>query len=217
MSNLKLDNALDHNLKPIKVEDESLPLNVSDSKIVYPKTPTDTYEVANKKYVDDNAGGGGVDTWVFQTGARWSTRYDNWFFPNQTYGFNFYLWSAHLSSSSLPSSWEDSKNPNIVVPKDITLKSYKARGSFTSVQTYELALLTGTPSYGSSGDTSLTQVGSTQSLSATSNIQNQMGEDGLSVSLSSGDILIPALRRTTTDTSSYYYFYMNFELIGEYA
>ena len=59
MSNLKLDNALDHNLKPIKVEDRILPLNVSDSKIVYPKTPTDTYEVANKKYVDDNAGGGG--------------------------------------------------------------------------------------------------------------------------------------------------------------
>ena len=59
MSNLKLDNALDHNLKPIKVEDRILPLNVSDSKIVYPKTPTDTYEVANKKYVDDNAGGSG--------------------------------------------------------------------------------------------------------------------------------------------------------------
>ena len=44
MPNLSLDNALDHNLKPIKVEDKVLPLNVSDSKVVYSKTPTDTYE-----------------------------------------------------------------------------------------------------------------------------------------------------------------------------
>ena len=57
MANIILENSLDHNEKPLKAEDKVLPLNVSESKIVYPKTPTDTYELANKKYVDDNAGG----------------------------------------------------------------------------------------------------------------------------------------------------------------
>ena len=56
MTNIVLENSLDHNEKPLKAEDKVLPLNVSESKIVYPKTPTDAYEVANKKYVDDNTG-----------------------------------------------------------------------------------------------------------------------------------------------------------------
>lgn len=58
MTNLNLDNALDHNAKPIKVGDKIVPLSVSESKAWYEKTPTDTYEIVNKKYVDDNAGGG---------------------------------------------------------------------------------------------------------------------------------------------------------------
>ena len=57
MTNLKLDNPLDHNAKPIKVGDELSPLEVSTNKLWYQKTPTDSYEIANKKYVDDNAGG----------------------------------------------------------------------------------------------------------------------------------------------------------------
>ena len=55
MANLKLDNSLDHNAKPVKVGDELTPLEVSTDKLWYQKTPTDLYEVVNKKYVDDNA------------------------------------------------------------------------------------------------------------------------------------------------------------------
>ena len=55
MTNLSLDNQLDHNAKPIKVGDDMTPLEVSTNKLWYQKTPTDLYEVANKKYVDDNA------------------------------------------------------------------------------------------------------------------------------------------------------------------
>tara|TARA_R100000742_G_C4279022_1_gene102691 strand:- start:2957 stop:3562 length:606 start_codon:yes stop_codon:yes gene_type:complete len=98
MSNLKLDNALDHNLKPIKVEDRILPLNVSDSKIVYPKTPTDTYEVANKKYVDDNAGGGSSDSnyyWVLNAGFNYgSTGGTKVYVP-----LNGYVFESSVSSS----------------------------------------------------------------------------------------------------------------------
>ena len=37
MTNLRLENTLDHNLKPLKAEDKILPLNVSEGKVVYPK------------------------------------------------------------------------------------------------------------------------------------------------------------------------------------
>ena len=217
MTNLRLENTLDHNLKPLKAEDKILPLNVSESKVVYPKTPTDTYELANKKYVDDNAGGGGSSTfyWMPQFSGRFQTRYDNWYHPSNAYGGYFYLWGHTVGSSSLPSVWADNKNPSIVVPKDCTINSYHMRGYTNSSQTYELALLKGTPTYGSTGDTSLSQVGSTQSLAATANIQNKIEETGLSVSLSAGDIIIPSLRRTPTDPSASYYWYMVFNLIAE--
>tara|TARA_R100001594_G_scaffold77306_1_gene111912 strand:- start:84 stop:695 length:612 start_codon:yes stop_codon:yes gene_type:complete len=58
MPNLTLDKPLDNNSKPIKVGSSIVPLEVSEDKLWYQKTPTDQYEVANKKYVDDNAGGG---------------------------------------------------------------------------------------------------------------------------------------------------------------
>ncbi len=56
MTNITLENTLDHNLKPLKADNKVLPLNVSENKIFYPKNPTDTYEVVNKKYVDENSG-----------------------------------------------------------------------------------------------------------------------------------------------------------------
>jgi hypothetical protein len=54
MPNLTLDNNLDHNAKPIKVDGEMTPLEVSTNKLWYQKTPTDSYELANKKYVDNS-------------------------------------------------------------------------------------------------------------------------------------------------------------------
>ena len=53
MTNITLENTLDHNLKPLKADNKVLPLNVSENKIIYSKNPTDTYEVVNKKYVDE--------------------------------------------------------------------------------------------------------------------------------------------------------------------
>ncbi len=174
-------------------------------------------QITNGASLAGGGGGGGADTWTYQTGARWQTRNNNWYYPNSAYGPNFYIWSTNFSSTSLKTQWEDNRNPQIVVPKNLTLKSYKARGYFSSSQTYQLALLTGTPSYGSAGNTILSQVGSTQTNNMTANIQNEFGEDGLNVSLSAGDMLVPALRRTTANTTANYYFYFNFLLIGEYT
>ena len=144
MPNLTLEQQLEHNKKPLKVQDESIPLEVSTNKLWYEKTPTESYELANKKYVDDNSGGSSY--WMPQWSARFQTRYLRFYHPSNAYGANFYLWGHTISTStSPPTTWTDSKNPCIVVPKNCTLNSYHMRGYASSSQTYELALSTGTP------------------------------------------------------------------------
>ena len=101
---------------------------------------------------------------------------------------------------------------------DIVLTSYHFYGNFSSTETYELALLKGTGvTYGSAGNFTVSQIGSTQSVSATGSRYYKLEETGLSASLSAGDTIIPALRRTTTDTSSYRYFEFSMSLEGVYV
>ena len=171
-------------------------------------TPGSDYEIATKKYVDD------THKWNFNTGSRWYTRYNYWYYPSTLYGINSVNWSSNFSDTNLETDWLDSANPCIVVPEDCKINSYHFYGNFTSSQTYEVALLTGTPSYGSAGNTSLSQIGATQSLVATGNIYNKLEQTGLNVSVSAGDIIIPALRRTTTSSSTYYYFEFAMNIVG---
>jgi len=72
---LKLDNPLAKDMKPIKVNDKSTGLLISDSNVFVESQPTEENHVATKKYVDDNAGGGSValndltdvkDLWGFE-------------------------------------------------------------------------------------------------------------------------------------------------------
>ena len=101
---------------------------------------------------------------------------------------------------------------------DIVLTSYHFWGNFSGSEDYELALLKGTGvTYGSNGNYTVSQIGSTQSVSASSGILYKLEETGLSVSLSAGDTIIPALRRTTTDTSTYRYFEFSMSLEGVYV
>tara|TARA_Y100001963_G_C6739914_1_gene428435 strand:+ start:94 stop:744 length:651 start_codon:yes stop_codon:yes gene_type:complete len=73
MPNLELEKKLDHNAKPIKVDNIITPLEVSTDKLWYQKTPTDTYEVVNKKYVDDNTGT--PDTLQYYYDIRYTSYY----------------------------------------------------------------------------------------------------------------------------------------------
>ena len=209
MPNITLENQLDKNAKPLKVDDKSLPLEVSEDKLFYQKTPSKSYELANKKYVDDNSGGSSY--WTPQWSQRYYTYSNSWMSPSTTYGASYYQWNKN-NGSSLITSWADSNNPVIVVPKNCTLNSYALRGRATSSETYQLALLTGTPSYGTTGDTSLTQICSTQQDNTTANIQSKLEETSLSVSLSRGDILLPMLRRTTNTSATYKFWYAVFAL-----
>ncbi len=164
-----------------------------------------------------SAGGGGTDSWNWQQSTRWYTRYGYQYHPNSTYGPAYYNWSS--AYQSLPASWPDDRNPMIVIPKNMTIKSYHLFGNFSSAQTYELTLRTGTPSYGSAGDTSLSTIGAATSLVVgTANINQKIEQTGLSVSVSAGDIIIPFLRRTTNTTSSSYYFCEGvLSIVGEYS
>ena len=184
-------------------------------------------DTPNNLYFRDDAGnnvqltnnGATADNrWRYHQNARFYTRYDNWYYPSSVYGMNSVNWSTTSSSSTKRTTWLDAYNPCLVMTDDITLTEYYFYGNFTSSQTYELCMLKGTGvTYGSAGDYSLSDIGSTQSVSATSNILYKIGETGLSVSLSAGDIIIPALRRTTTDTSSYTYFEFSMNLKGVYV
>lgn len=178
-------------------------------------TPNNLYftdDTGNDVQITNN--GKLAQKWNFNTGSRWYTRNDNWFFPSSTYGINSVNWSTTYSSNSLPAIWYDSYNPCIVVPENCTINSYHFYGNFTSSQTYEVALMTGTPSYGSAGNTSLSQIGATQSQVATGGVYYKLEQTGLSVDVSAGDIIIPCLRRTTTDTTSYYFFEFAMNIVG---
>ena len=178
-------------------------------------TPTNLY------FRDDNGGNAKIthdgklaERWNFNTGSRWYTRYNNWYFPSTVYGINSVNWSSSLGSTSLPSTWADSYNPCIVVPENCTIIAYYFYGNFTSSQTYEVALMTGSPSYSSAGDTSLSQIGATQSVSATAGVYYRLFQKGFSVDVNEGDIIIPCLRRTTTSSSTYYYFEFAMNIVG---
>lgn len=224
---LSIDNALDGNLKPVKDSDGTLSaLELSDDKArvksleisgeAKGQTPTTGDGLATKQYVDSNAGG--TSYWIQQYNMRWYTRYTKWYLPNSTYGLNTENWATTSNTTTLPSTWTDSNNPQLVIPKDCVLKSYNLTGTYNSAETIEFALMNGTydGSFGSAADWNLTQVGTTQSLViGTANVQNTIGQTGLSVNLSAGDNLIPYLRRSTTDTSTYYYFKGSFNIVCE--
>ena len=222
---LSIDNALDGSLKPVKDSDGTLSaLEVSTDKArvksleisgeAKGQAPTTGDGLATKQYVDDNAGG--TAYWIQSWSARFYTRYDNWYYGSSLYGLNNFQWSTNRTSSTLEGTWLDSWNPQLVVPKDCTLKEYNYTGSFSSSQTYQAALVKiPKPTYGSDATFNMTQIGSTQEVEATSNRPYSLGETGLSENLVAGDMILPALRRTTTDNSTYYYFYMCFSIVCE--
>ena len=223
---LHIEKAIDSNLKPVKDSDgTSTALEISTDKTrvkglevtgeAKGQTPTVGNGFATKQYVDDNVGG--TSYWLQVWTGRQYTRYDNWFFPSTTYSVNSANWNTTFNSPSLPTSWADSYNPQIVVPKACTLTEYTYTGNFQTSQDYEFALMKGTGvTYGSAGNYTLSQVGATQSVSsATANILYEIGQTGLSVSLSKGDMLVPAFRRTTEDTSTYRFLELSFSIVCE--
>ena len=151
----------------------------------------------------------GPQKYIYQASARAYTKNDYWYWPNGTYGPAYQQWNSTASASTLNSSYYDSWNPQIIVPVDMVINEYYYYGNTSGRDnTFELALRHGT---GVAWDdthndhASMATVGTAQSGDWTSNSWNKIGETGLSVSLSAGDLLIPHHRRTTNDDTTVEY------------
>ena len=151
----------------------------------------------------------GPQKYIFQASARAYTRNNYWFWPNGTYGINYYQWNSTASSSTLNSSYYDAWNPQFIVPVDMTINEYYYYGNTSGRDnTFELALRHGTGVAWNdthNDHASMATVGTVQSGDWTSDSWNKIGQTGLSVSLSAGDLLIPHHRRTTNNDSTVEY------------
>jgi len=154
------------------------------------------------------AGGGGSSEYYIRTTCRMRCQYNNWYWSTDTgYGENdHYFNSATGSGTSLPTSYQDSYATSWLVPRNSTVKGFKFVGTSTygGDDTWEIALLRGVASgFGSAGNWTLSQIGSTQSVSTTTGVVEKWEETGLSVSVNANDMVLPVHRRTTDNDSSY--------------
>ena len=69
--------------------------------------------------------------------------------------------------------------------------------------------------FGSAGDWTLSQIGSTQSAGGTSNIVYKWEQTGLSVAVAALDTLHPYFRRTNDNDSSNTYLEMSYSIVVE--
>ena len=72
------------------------------------------------------------------------------------------------------------------------------------------------PTFGSAGNWTLSQVGSTQSAGGTANILYKFEETDLSVAINKNDMLMTFFRRTTDNDSSYSYGEFSISINMEY-
>ena len=166
-----------------------------------------------KAYVDANAGG--ASKYSISSSLRFYTKYLYWHYTHLTYGQNYYHANKTFSDSSLETTWHYGDLPTFTVPYDGTITGYIFSFEPTSSQTYEAAVLKGTPAYSVAANTSLSQVGSTQSQVATNGRRYLKSEDDLSVSVSMGDIIVCSMRRSTSSSSSTYYLYTDLTILLE--
>ena len=149
----------------------------------------------------------GPNKWILSMNARVYNRYNYWFYPTFSWGTQAENWNSTRNQSSLESTWFDSWNPQLVIPVNMTLTEYYMYGNSTSSQTIDHALMHGTGvtwDDTNADNFSLAQIGATQSGSWTAGRYNKLGQTGLSHSLTAGDMIMPAFRRSTDALSSTY-------------
>ena len=185
---------------------------------LYTKTDGKPYWISNEVSETDlsASGGGGSSSYHWSLGARARCQYNNWFWAcHITYGWNYYYYFYSTGASSLPSTYPDSYAPGFIVPVDSTVTGYNIVGNPSTGDTWEFAIMKGAqPTFGSAGDWTLSQIGSTQSAGGFSLRLYKWEETGLSVAVSKNDMIMPVFRRTTDNDTSLAYneFSMNVTL-----
>jgi len=130
-----------------------------------------------------------------------------WSYPNAAYSFGYYNWTGKQTTNNNtgPSSYQQRFHPQFVVPFDGKVVNHQYQFVASASETIRYELKTGTPSFGSTGSVTLSDIGSGMTQNATSLRPYRFTED-VDISVSEGDILIPTFSKTTnlTDTSLRY-------------
>lgn len=245
MKNLQLENPLDGNLKPIKDSDgTSSCIELSKDKVKVKDIDCSQLSISGgdaitsvydeddmasdsstglatqqsiKAYVDAS---GGTNSIAFSTTFRARIQYNNWYTWNYSYGYNYYYWYETTGSTSLPSTYADSYVAGHIIPYAGNIVGYSFIGNVTSLDTMEFAIMKGNLAggFGSAGDWTLSQIGSTQSAGGAANIMYKWGQDVGSftgVPVVAGDMIVPYFRRTTDNDGSYSYAEISYTILME--
>ena len=142
------------------------------------------------------------------------TQRRQWYGPSTTYGPSYYQWNQSYTGTNPRPIWYDFFNPCIVVPDNMTLKSYNLYGnsshSANTAGDFLLNLKKNTNSMTWANTEyaqgiPLSDVGSTQTETVNGNRYFNIGQT-VNQSCTKGDILIPSLCRDFLLTSTSYYF-----------
>jgi len=231
------DSPIDNHLKCLKIGDGHTPLELSEDEVCYKGKEIvagdiegtgikSTGETGGTKFLREDgdgtcswqaaSGGGSSEYYIMQQG-RGRCQYNNWYWcSHTTYGSGYYYWYFTTGSATLPSSLQDSYGAVNSIPKAGTVTGWTVTGNIGSTDTVEWALMKlAQPTFGSAGDWTASQIGTTQSAGGTSNIQYKWEETGLSVSVAKNDRIVPVFRRTTDNDSSYLYLEVAYQIIIE--
>ena len=217
MPNLELENPLDHNAKPIKIGDNITPLEVSTDKLWYQKTPTDTYEVVNKKYVDDNAGGGSVGTF------RWHQAFGGYKSGNSSttnYYMPYYPWNQawnNYDTSPTTISYPDAYSAIWIAPAAGTLTRIDVIIRGTSTDDVQFYVFKGDIAVEGEASTSLTQIGASGVIDITASAETHYATASISSSntFAAGDALWVMYKKEEHNFSTTDYF--SGSISGEYS
>tara|TARA_R100000664_G_C2732887_1_gene123060 strand:+ start:394 stop:1089 length:696 start_codon:yes stop_codon:yes gene_type:complete len=227
---LKTDKTIDKHLHMLKTESGEISslsvstegngakvtgdLNVTGNiKTPNQSTPLSDFDLATKKYVDDNAGGS-TSRWShswggFKTSNSSSTTYYFQYYPNNN------MWNnADASPTSI--SYFDIYAAEWIAPADGTLTKIDVfvRGGSDDCQFY---VFKGSPSESGSSSLSLTQIGASGAcgIDATNKVFHQTATISSSNTFSAGDGLWVMLKKETHSTSTHFYF--SGTISGEYS
>tara|TARA_R100000808_G_C2150483_1_gene159224 strand:- start:2575 stop:3627 length:1053 start_codon:yes stop_codon:yes gene_type:complete len=178
-------------------------------------TPGSDYEIATKKYVDDNAGGGGTQRWTNTSGGYKTNNNSASFYYFQHYP-NYHLWS-NSDSSPTTLSYTDAYAYNFCAAAAGTLTNIRVTcRAFDSGLTDPLKfyVFKGIPSNDATS-VSLTLIGTTGTITPISGKQMYLSTDITSSNtFSAGDKLWVMYKKDSTSGNQDLYFAVS--ISGEY-
>ena len=232
---LEIANAIDENLKLVRDADgtdTSIQLSKDKLKVTgdldvtgniktpNQSTPLSDFDLATKKYVDDNAGGGGTSRWAHSWGGYKTSNSSSTFYYFQYYPNNNVWNNADSSPTSI--SYFDIYAAEWIAPADGTLTQIDVfvRGYHSSApDDVQFYVFKGTPSDSGSTSISLTQIAASGAVGIGAGdggkVFRQRATISSSNTFSSGDGLWIMLKKESHSNSTSYYF--SGTISGEYS